>query len=251
MKTCQKLDKNQLAIPHVRESLRAVPFYLGNNYRRRIRPTALEYFDIRNISQKICRDFAPDKTMFFAIGRSPTPIAAYMAQMPAVHIRNVPGSRGLRGKQMDPKENPDFFAALSTVSWLRRQLVLIDYCLSGTTLAFFVRLATEWAHTNKIPIEVRGAALVHEPMQASELMQADLANSIRVYPLAEFPTLRDCLFREDYDRLAPYSAPPRQSTDSNRQIYQAYCRNIRECMLYDAASQSLSFSSETSTRALC
>lgn len=249
MRTCQKSEGVRLG-RDFRLGHRVIPFYFGQSIRQRIRPTHSEYLDIRNISRQLCRDFTVSKTTFFAIGRSPTPIAAYLAQMSDVHIQNVPGSLGLFRNAPDTAHSQQLAVLMSGLPQRTRQLVLIDYCLTGTTLAFFIRMARDYAQKENLMIEILGAALVHEPSQAQALHQADIESAVKIYQLADFPVLRDCLFREDYDRLAPFPSRLSKSTDSCRQIYETYCRNLRECILYDSSNSAFRSSSSMSERPL-
>jgi hypothetical protein len=247
--TCQNNESDRPFI-NVGRGYRVAPFYFGQSYRIRTRPTHSEYLDIRNISQRLYRDFTASKTTFFAIGRSPTPIAAYLAHMPDVHIENVPGSLGLRRDSLHISQSRELSELMSGLPQRTRQLVLIDYCLTGTTLAFFLRMARDYAQRENLQIEILGAALVHEPSQAQALHHADIESAIKIYQLADFPVLRACLFREDYDRLAPFPSRPSMSTDSCRQIYETYCRNLRECILYDSSNSAFRSLHSTSERAL-
>lgn len=247
---CHKFDRSHSDRDPEPKQKKVIPFYFGDSFRKRIRPTPSEYLDIRNVSLQLCRDFPIQKTTFFAIGRSPTPIAAYLAQMSFVHIQNVPGSLGLGRDTLDPEHGRRLTGLMSRLPQQTCHLVLIDYCLTGQTLASFLRMARNFVSEAELRIEVHGAALVHEPSQAQVLYEADIAPAVKIYQLADFPTLRDCLFREDYDRLAPFPSKSSRSAESCRQIYETYCRNIRECILYDASNSAFKSSRLMSESAL-
>jgi hypothetical protein len=174
--------------------------------------------------------------MFFALGRSPTPIAAFFELFPQIQVKNVPGSLGLRKDRMDDSVMRRLTEYLTQVPGSCRQLVLIDYCLSGATLAFFLRKTRDLLRVMNLPLDLYAAALAHEPSQAAELQTQEFMNSVRFYALANFPTLQACFFQEDYDRLAPFQPARDSGIEDNQHIYKAYCRNLLECLRYDSAS---------------
>ncbi len=219
---------------------RLIPFYFGKLYQHRLRPTPQEYDDIRNVCLDILHDFPPELSTFIAIGRSPTALAAFFSQCPQVRLLSIPGSLGLRKDRMDAALRQRLAKVLQQIEGDRKNVVLLDYCLSGATLTTFVGHAQELLKDLGLPFKIKSVALAHDPLQANCLQPLVEAGLVRIYPLETYPTLRKFLFREAYDRLAEYQPSKDHGFERNSLIYEAYCRNMAECMAFDSAMALLS-----------
>lgn len=160
---------------------------------------------------------------------------AFFEQFPQIQVRTVPGSLGIRKDRVDVMAIERLTELLAQVPPACRQLVLLDYCLTGTTLAQFLRLTNDWVRACQRPFVVRAAALAHEPSQAKALQSPELRAAVKFYALERFPALRASFFREDYDRLAPIQSPQEAGRIDNRALYRAYCQHLGECLRYDSA----------------
>jgi len=229
---------------------RLLPFYFGKVYQRRLRPTPLEYADIRNVCLDILHDFPSSISTFFAIGRSPTALAAFFSQCPEVRLVSIPGSLGLRKDRVDAALQSRLATALQQVEADQKNVVLLDYCLSGATLTNFVGHAQELLTRLDLPFKLSSVALAHDPLQAHCLQPLLAAGLVKIYPLETYPTLRKFLFQEDYDRLAEYQPSKDRGFERNSLVYEAYCRNMAECMAYDSVMALFKSSSVTSARPL-
>ncbi len=163
---------------------------------------------------------------------------------------NIPGSLGLRKDRVDATLQTRLATALQQVEADQKNLVLLDYCLSGATLTNFVGHAQELLTRLDLPFTLSSVALTHDPSQTNCLQPLLAAGLVKIYPLKAYPTLRKFLFQEDYDRLAEYQPSKGRGFERNSLVYETYCRNMAECIAYDSAMAWLKSFSVTSARPL-
>ncbi|MDQ3231012.1 MAG: hypothetical protein M3Q07_04255, partial [Pseudobdellovibrionaceae bacterium] len=164
----------------------------------------------------------------------PAPLAAFFSQCSQVKLEAVPGSLGFNKNRVDLMSRHRLALALSQVEINRKNIVLLDYCLSGATLASFISLTQELMSQMNVTLNLKAVALVHDPSLANLLYPLIQENFVQLYPLDKYPTLRGFLYQESYDRLAEYQPAKGFGFERNSRIYETYCRNMGECMAYDS-----------------
>jgi hypothetical protein len=170
------------------------------------------YADVRDVALKLLRRYDPRDHFFIAIGRSPTALAAFLAELNPHIVMTFPASDLRLGVQAEWRsEFFDHFEKLIPEDVLqgRRKIVLFDrsHDRSGTSLAAMKRLLEQYlARRQGKNVRVRAVGLAKG---------GPLVEGVRHLSTARYPHVFQYFQGADHDELfAPFRDKHRIGTEA-------------------------------------
>ena len=220
---------------------RLLPFYFGCNEKhpRRTRPTFLEYVDLKDLTQEILSRFPLATHQYVTIGRSPTPILAFMRQLKGVRVHSlrIPSGFGRihkllpleRDNRLKDQAAQALAHLLSELDASRKFVVLIDFCLTGATLRAVHQTVRAKIEARFPGLRVLALALAYDCLSPNFELADIPARSLHMIDLKSYRTLRRNLFCEQYDSQAEYVRDSRGHLIADRGVFKKFSQQLKEC----------------------
>jgi len=177
-----------------------------------------EYRDIRDLALEVLARFPPSRFHYLGIGRSPTPLIAFLEQLRGVRASSIPFALGA-GRAPDVSEvdaHLERFLPVETIAG-GRSLLAIDLTASGRTLVEFeAALARASARArdggSDLPYRMLALAEAVPVRDGSGMMAVNWVlatregKAIDVIPLDRYPALNHRLKASAYDDVAEFES---------------------------------------------
>ncbi|MDR3606261.1 MAG: hypothetical protein P4M08_02645 [Oligoflexia bacterium] len=218
-----------------------------------------EYQEIRDLSLKIFTHFPPDKHQFIGVGRSPTPILAFLQACPGVLAMNLPLSQFRFAKYAVPSQENQNGSTYARPNHARSDLdqhfdrfllwkirsgpekwVLIDFSQKGHTLAsLFPRLESYLRRRSvcsrkQLP-KLHLLALA-DPRGDGEEIRRNLENySHTTFSLEKYPRLASGLCWQKFDAASEYGMFVLGRDEPDWVLRRAIYRKLKRTMAVEIA----------------
>lgn len=207
-----------------------------------------EYVATRNAALEILRRFPQEEYFYIIVGRSPTPLLAFLQNFHIEGVRGLPFSGGeynelsnllIKKKIFDHLRS--FLPSPSEIG--DRHILLIDYTQTGKGLYRANDYIQEYFSEYHINIGIEAAVMGYIPARVSILNYGRdqnkliLHSDLKVHVIRIDPGLRSAFEGVSYDMYAPYGSfdPSRDKSEDlvPRREYEIFKKIVRRKMLGD------------------